>query len=283
MGFGHLSLARRLYFRSGMPRSLLARPFLASLAGVALLGVACIDPGYPELPEPPTTPIEIAPLAPHAVIATGGVQGFAIDDATSIGLSGDASAGYRVEPAGKVWPNLVQPLYYVRAFESGLGSFEIITNRGIATGLVESAEVASLALVPADYELDGSSRFAVDLNRREVVVELRDAAGRRLVDLSLGIPAQQTGWDRAILPARAARHVVAVYADSFGERGLAIDVVAAVDRIESRVAGDRICFHAYAGAIEVATAMTIRGGTPVPGAANCATGDPTSISAHRAE
>ena len=60
-----------------------------------------------------------------------------------------------------------------------------------------------------------------------------------------------------------------------------IQVVDRLDRIETRVAGDRTCFHAYAGTTEIATAMTITGGTPVPGAANCITGTPT-LGAHTA-
>lgn len=254
---------------------------LLGLAGLPLLAAACMDPTYPELSEPPTTPIEAAPVAPGHAIALGGVQGFTIDDPTSVGLSGDASDGYQVEPAGRVWPNVVEPLYYVRALAPGHGGFEIVTNHGIATGLVESAAVASVALVPADYQLDGSSPFAIGLDRRAIAIELRDDRGRPLVDLSLGIPAEQTAWDRATLPAIAARHVVAVYADSFGERGLAVDVIDAVDRIERRVLDDRVCFHAYAGTTEVAAAMTITGGTPVPGATNCAVGDPAAIAARR--
>jgi hypothetical protein len=254
-----------------------------ALLVLPIFAAACVDPTYPELPEHPTTPVEITPVTNAGeapiVIATGGTQGFAIDDATSIGLAGDASDGYEVAPASRIWPNTVEPLYYVRAFETGLGSFEIITNHGIATGLVESADVASIAMVPADYQLDGSSPFAVELGRREVAVELRDAGGRRLVDATLGIPVEQTAWDRGTLPAKAARHIIVVYADSFGDRGLAIDVVDHVERLESRVIGDRTCFHAYAGSTEVATAMTITGGTPVAGATNCATGVSSEISA----
>lgn len=246
---------------------------------------ACVDPVYPER-EVPTTPVEIevttrageGPL----VIATGGTVELAIDDPTSVGLEGTASDGYRVEPAGLVWPNTRAPRYDVRALAPGMGSFEIATNHGIATGLVESADLATVALVPADYVLDGSSPFAIDVARRDVAIELRAADGRRLVDASLGIAVEQTGWDRATLPATVARHLVLVYGDSLGERTVAVDVVdgaAVIQRVEGRVSGGRVCFHAYAGTTEIATAMTITGGEPVPGAANCADGDPQVIAA----
>ena len=256
-----------------------------SLLALPLFAAACLEPTYPELPETPTTPVETTQTAragdAKVVIATGGVQGFAIDDRTSIGLEGFASDGYSVEPP-KSWPNLVEPLYHVRAHESGLGSFEVITNHGIASGLVESAAIASIAIVPADYQLDGSSPFALDLARTDITIELRDAAGRRLVDASLGIPANQTAWDRATLPATAARHHVALYADSFGEHTVAIDVIDRLDRFESRVDGELTCFHAYAGTVEIATNMVITGGEPVPGAINCARGLPSEITARPA-
>lgn len=256
-----------------------------TLLALPLLAAACLEPSYPEPRDTPTTPIEAIEAARvgtgPAVIATGGVQTFAIE-VPSIGLEGNASDGYAVEPPKGIWPNTIAPRYDVRAFETGVGSFEIITSQGIATGLVESADVASVRLVPADYQLDGSSPFALDVSRREVTVELYDADGRRLVDTTLGIPVQQTAWDRARLPATAARHIITVYADSFGERVLAVDVVDQVDRLESRVIGDRTCFHAYAGSTEVATTMTITGGEPVPGAANCAVGNSATIAARLA-
>jgi hypothetical protein len=249
-----------------------------SLLALPLLVTACMDTTYPEQRPTPTTPIDATPTATieDNVIATGGVQRFETDK-SAIGLEGFASDGYTVEPPRGIWPNLNAPVYDVRALESGTGTFEIITSRGIATGIVESADIASIRAVPTDYQLDGSSPFALDLSRREITIELRDAAGRRLVDASLGIPVQQTAWDRATLPAKAVRHIVALYADSFGEHALAIDVVDQIERMESRVDGARTCFHAYAGTTEVAVAMTITGGDLVPGAANCAIGTPATL------
>lgn len=265
-------MARRLYFSPRMTKTLLLAPVLAA---------ACMDPSYPEPRDLPTTPVATTPVAAGAaVIASGGTQGFAIADPTSIGVDGQASDGYQVEPAGNVWPNMVEPVYYVRAFGPGLGSFEIATNHGIASGLVESADLAGVAIVPADYELDGTSAFALDLSRLAIQVVLTDGAGRRLVDATLGISGDQTAWDHAKRPAIVGRHLVRAWADSFAERALAIDVADGVDRIESRVTGNRTCFHAYAGAIELATAMTISGGTPVPGASNCVTDAPTDVIAH---
>lgn len=258
-----------------------------SLLLVPVLAAACVDPALPERPDAPTDPVDIAVTTraggDEVVIATGGIVELAIDDVTSVGLSGEATDGYRVEPAGLVWPNMKAPLYYVRAEAEGAGSFEIATNHGIATGLVESADLATVALVPADYVLDGRAPFAIDVARRDVQVVLRSADGRALVDASLGIALTQTAWDRGTLPAAAGRHLVSVYADSFGERTLALDVVdatAAIDRLEPVVDGDRVCFHAYAGATEIATAITVTGGTPIPGAANCATGTLTTVTAH---
>lgn len=249
-----------------------------------VLVTACVAPEYPDAPTNPTTPVEIAPTAAtdsEFVIATGGTLGFAIDDVTSIGLSGTASNGYQVEPHARVWPNTTQPLYYVRALAAGSGWFEIATNRGIASGLVESADVAEVAIVPAGYELDGRSAFALDLNRRDVEVAVRDRDGRRLVDATLGILDGQSAWDRATVAAAIGPQAVRVYADSFAERALAIDVVDGIDRIEAIATGDRTCFHAYAGSTEVATAMTLTGGTAIPGVTNCAIGAPGSIAAVR--
>jgi hypothetical protein len=260
-----------------MTKSMLVLPIL--------FAAACVDSTYPELQEAPTTPVETTQVATAGnapvVIATGGTQGFAIDDAASIGLEGNASDGYQVEPAGNAWPNMTKPLYWVRALRAGLGSFEIITNKGIASGLVESSDVASVALVPADYQLDGSSPFAIDTNRLGVQVVLADRDGRRLVDATLGISGDQTAWDHATRPAIVGRHLVRAYADSFGERELAIEVVAGIDRVESAVTGNVTCFHAYAGATEIATTLAISGGTPVDGASNCVVNAPTDVIAVR--
>jgi hypothetical protein len=251
----------------------------------ALFAAACVDPTYPELPETPDTPVETTQVAragdAPVVIATHGVQGFEIADPTSIGIDGLASDGYRVEPDGNVWPNMSKQLYWVRAQQAGVGTFEIITNQGIASGLVESADVANVALVPADYQLDGASPFAIDTNRLGVQVILTDRDGRRLVDASLGISGEQTAWDHANRPAIVGRHLVRAYADSFAERELTIEVVDQIERVESRVTGNQTCFHAYSGTTEIATTLAISGGTPVAGASNCVIDAPTDVIAVR--
>src|SRR5438045_9332306 len=127
------------------------------LVAPVLFAAACAtDTTYPDQAEAPTTPVATTPIATAGdklVIATGGTAGFAIADSTSVGLDGDASSGYAVEPAGDVWPNMKAPVYYVRALGGAtLGSFEIQTNRGIASGLVESADLATASIVPADYQ-----------------------------------------------------------------------------------------------------------------------------------
>ncbi len=252
-----------------------------SLLLLPLLVAACVDE-YRELPADPTTPVETRPLeaGDAAIIATGGTQGFAIDDPLSVGLSGETTGDFEIETADHVWPNTRKPEYFVRALASGVGSFEIFTNRGIASGSVESAAVANVTLVPASYELDGHSAFAVSASRTQVQAVLVDRDGRRLVDATLGLTGEQTAWDSVTLPQAIGTQSVHAYADSFGERDLEIDVVGDVTgglRVESVVLGDRTCFHAYAGSLEVATAMTITGGTPDPHAANCALGVPTRI------
>ncbi|HEU0032906.1 MAG TPA: hypothetical protein VFQ53_19875 [Kofleriaceae bacterium] len=255
----------------------------SSLVLPLALVAACTD-APADLPPDPTTPVDVTPVAQlpgdQLVIATGGAQGFAIDDALSVGYAGDATAGFTVEPDGAVWPNTRRPLYWVHAEAAATGSFEIATNHGIASGLVEAADLASVAFVPTSYQLDGSSPFALDVTRPEITVELRAADGRRLVDATLGMAVPQTAWDRGTLPAKAARHLVLVWADSIGETTLAVDVVDGTQRIERRTADGRTCFHAYAGDVEIATAMTFEGGTALADATNCVAGDATGVIAH---
>ncbi len=248
----------------------------ALLASVLLTACATdgIDAPVPE----PTTPIAAEPATvvdgAEIVVATGGALAVRIPDKTSIGLAGNASAGYAVEPYERnLWPNTISPEYWVRANVAGEGSYEIVTSKGIATGLVKSADLAQIALVPAAYELDGTSPFALATSRTQVEVALTDAQARRLVDGTLAIGedgATQTAWDRAQLAATAGRHTLVIAGDSLAERTLAIDVVDAVDRVESVLRGDRTCFHAYRGDVEVAVAMTFDGAAADPGATNCA-------------
>lgn len=249
----------------------------AALLAPLMLLAACITDGIGAEPATPATPIAARATTlvegHDLIVATGGALAVRIDDPRAIGLEGSASAGYTVEPYELVrWPNTISPAYKVRAHVAGTGSFEIVTSQGIATGLVHSADLAQIALVPAHYELDGTSPFALAANRTAMQVALTDAAGRRLVDATLGIggaTAAQTTWDTAEL-AGLGHHALALDGDAIGVRELAIDVVAGADRVEAVQHGDRTCFHAYAGATEVAIAMTITGGTPDPRATNCA-------------
>lgn len=255
---------------------------------LATVLAACATDGIDAEHETPTTPLAATATTTVAghdiVVATGGALAVRVEDKASIGLSGSASRGFAVEPYEiDRWPNTISPEYFVRANVAGTGSYEIVTSKGIATGVVRSAEIAKVALVPAHYELDGSSPFALAANRTELQVALYDAANRRLVDGTLAIAgATQTAWDSATLGAtgrtisnvRSARmtgrHTLAISGDSLPERTFEIDVVEAADRIESTRVGNRTCFHAYAGATEVVVAMTITGGTQDPAALNCA-------------
>src|SRR6266545_4310465 len=112
----------------------------------------------------------------------GGVAAFGIDDPASIGWYGEATDGFAVEPFdADGWPNTQRAEYWVRALATGTGTFTIQTNHGIAAGSVFAAPLHEIALVPADYELDGrSATFAIDRARPFVQVALLDAANRRL-------------------------------------------------------------------------------------------------------
>ena len=136
------------------------------LLALPVLLAACIDgPSYHPQAEP-ITPITSRPLQTIAdrptVIAVGGAQTIAIDDPTSIGWSGAATTGFRVEPFDSDgWPNTERAEYWVRAVGAGTGSYAISTNRGMAVGTVDAAPVARVALIPVDYQLDGHSAFAL--------------------------------------------------------------------------------------------------------------------------
>jgi hypothetical protein len=240
---------------------------------------ACTTEGIPVERETPSTPVaskEITVVEGHEiVVATGGALAVHVEDQASIGLEGSASDGYAVEPYEvNRWPQTISTDYFVRANVSGMGSYEIVTSKGIATGIVKSADVARVELVPANYELDGSSPFAFAANRTQMRAALYDADGRRLVDATLAIGATQTAWDSAFLPPASGAQSVTLGAGSFGERTFTIDVVQeqGIVRVEEVRRGDRTCFHAYAGSTEIAAALTITGGTPDPTATNCAFG-----------
>ena len=235
---------------------------------------ACAADGIEAEHATPTTPL-VATVTSTAdgakpIVATGGALAVRIEDTAAIGLEGNASAGYRVEPFEiDRWPNTISPEYWVRANVSGMGSYEIVTSKGIASGVVHSADIASVALVPAAYELDGKSPVAYAANKSAVRVALTDAEGRRLVDATLAIAGgTQTAWDTATLDTVGR---LSISGDSLAERTLSVDVVAGAERIESVTVGNRTCFHAYSGATEVVIAMTISGGTQDPLATNCAT------------
>jgi hypothetical protein len=236
-----------------MSKTLLALPVLAA---------ACIDHG-PVAIDPnvdhPSTPIAFDQLQigdASIVVATGGVQTITIPAALSVGWSAAASDGFDVEPDGDVWPNTRKPVYRVRALadETG-GTFAIATNNGVATGSLASAELARLAVLPADYKLDGHSPVAFDTGYPSVEVALFDQADRRLIDGSLTIAGTQIAWDRATLTFAVGHHELQVSGDSLPATALGLDVVDRVDRIEKVIDGGRACFHAYAGAVEVAQPM----------------------------
>ena len=234
---------------------------------------ACATDGIEADHPTPTTPIEAtvtSRVGDRALVAAGGVMSVRIEDKTAIGLEGNASPGFEVSPFElDRWPNTISPEYWVRANVAGTGSYEIVTSKGIATGLVHSADLVRVALVPAHYEL-AAPVFAVTANRPEVQVALFDAQGHRLVDASVSISSSQTAWDTARLTTEG-HHTLVVDANSFAERSFEIDVVLAPERIESVRVGDRTCFHAYTGDTEIAVAMTFDGGTRDPDAHNCAT------------
>ena len=232
-------------------------------APVALLVLvaACADAPNP-LPPTTTAPISFTVLGNPQIIATGGYQTVTIDDASQAGLSGTASDGYDVEPFGDVWPNMIKPEYHVRALAAGTGTFAIATSKGVASGTVESADVARIALVPIDYALADGFHFSIDPARPEVEVVLFDVRGRHLVDGSLHVAgATQTAWNRIRIDGAA---TLAISADSFATVSIPVTVATQIDRIDE--VGN--CLHAYHGDLEVVTAQT---GVQVPSesAVNC--------------
>nr|HEX4316107.1 hypothetical protein [Kofleriaceae bacterium] len=242
---------------------------LATLSLAACLDNSAAAPGRPE----PTTPITFSELAADGVstVATGGTQTITIADPLAIGLSGDATAGYEVTPISQAWPNAERGTYTVRALAAGAGAFQIDTMKGVAAGSIASADVARVSIRPAAYRLDGHSAFAVDTSRPQVEVALFDADDNRLVDGSLaiaGTAATQTAWDTASLPATAGTYTVTASADSAPAETATITVTTAVDHTVQTTEDGRTCYHAYAGATEVATVIAAVV-TPDPAATNC--------------
>lgn len=235
---------------------------------------ACLDNSAAR-PDPaaPTTPVMFSQLdaAGATTVATGGVQVVTIADPLAIGMSGDATAGYELTPSSIAWPNAQGGQYTVRALANGSGDFSIDTAKGVAAGPVASAEVARVSLRPAAYHLDGHSAFAVDTARPQLEVALFDAEDNRLVDGSVAfVGATQTAWDAASVPGAAGSYTVSVNLDSApGETAtVTVTAAAAIDHVEQTLEDGRTCYHAYAGATEVATVMADVV-TPDPAATNC--------------
>jgi hypothetical protein len=252
-----------------MTKAMFALPFLA----------ACLDNSAPAPDrgnDAPTTPtaFEALHVADQAdVIATGGAQIVTIDDRTAVGWSGAATAGFEVEPYANVWPNTRKPEYRVRALAAGTGNFEISTSAGIAGDALASADVDHVALLPADYRLDGHSQFVVDTALPNIQVALYDATGRRLVDGTLAASddtatAAKLGWDHLSLQATAGTHTIRITADAIPEQTLAVQLATGVDRVDTVQDGVRTCYHAYQGNVEIATMVPITG-TRDPNAVNC--------------
>jgi len=252
-----------------MTKAMLALPFLA----------ACLDNAAPALyrgNDAPTTPAAFDALhvADQAdVVATGGAQVVTIADHAAVGWSGAATTGFDVEPYADVWPNTRKPEYRVRALAAGTGSFEISTSAGIAVGALASADVDRVALLPADYRLDGHSQFVVDTALPNIQIALSDATGRRLIDGTLAASddtaiAGKMGWDHLSLQPTAGTHTIRITADSIPEQTLAVELATGIDRVESVEDGVRTCYHAYRGSVEVATMVPLTG-TRDPNALNC--------------
>jgi len=242
----------------------------APLFVAACLGNSAAGPDRPE----PTSPIPFAELAAAGAttIATGGTQIVTIPDPLAIGLSGQATTSYEVVPYGGLWPDAQQGTYTLRALAAGSGAFSIATARGVAAGAVASADVDRVVIQPAAYELDGHSAFALDANRPAIEVALFDADDDRLVDGSVAIAgsgASPVAWDTATLPAVAGDYAVTATADSAPTLSTTVAVVASYDNIVQTTDDlGRTCYHAYAGAVEVATAMTALV-APDPTETNC--------------
>jgi hypothetical protein len=218
----------------------------APLFVAACLGNSAAGPDRPE----PTSPIPFAELAAAGAttIATGGTQIVTIPDPLAIGLSGQATTSYEVVPYGGLWPDAQQGTYTLRALAAGSGAFSIATARGVAAGAVASADVDRVVIQPAAYDDD------------------------RLVDGSVAIAgsgASPVAWDTATLPAVAGDYAVTATADSAPTLSTTVAVVASYDNIVQTTDDlGRTCYHAYAGAVEVATAMTALV-APDPTATNC--------------
>jgi hypothetical protein len=247
---------------------------MRALVVAPLLFAACLEnsPGRPDLPTP-TTPIVFAELDMNGVttIATGGVQTVSIADPLAIGLSGEATTAYEVVPYGGLWPNAQLGEYTVRALAASSGAFSIATEKGVAAGPVSSADLDRVVVQPSAYQLDGHSPFAIDVSRPMVEVALYDADANPLVDGSLAITGAgttQTAWNVATLPAAAGTYTVTVAADSAPTETATITVSATYEHVVQTLEAGRTCYHAYAGALEVATVMA-EVVEPDPAATNC--------------
>ncbi|HUJ60197.1 MAG TPA: hypothetical protein VLX92_16940 [Kofleriaceae bacterium] len=193
-----------------------------TIALPAVLLAACAEtPSYAPLQPLPTSPVAYDTLdhagAAPIVIAIGGTLDIAIPDPGSIGVSGDASPGFEVEPHDGAWPNMKVPDYAIRALGPGTGTFSIATDHGIASGTVEAAEVERVAI--ARTSLGAGGHLIVEL-------ALYDAAGRSLVDGTLHLAddqpgATQTAWNQLAIAATGA-HTLHVTGDSIPEQTFTI-------------------------------------------------------------
>ncbi len=232
-----------------------------ALLVLPVLVAACAE-APTALPPPTGAPIAFTVLGNPQVVATGGYQTVTIGDVAEAGLSGTASDGYAVEPYGDVWPNMQKPEYHVRALAAGTGTFSIATSHGVASGGIESADVARIALVPVDYALADGFHFAIDPARPEVEIALFDNHGRRLVDGSLHVGgATQTAWNRVRIDAAT---TLTVSADSIATVSFPVAVASQIDRIDE--VGN--CLHAYHGDVELVTSQ-LAVQVPSEAAINC--------------
>ena len=205
---------------------------LKSLLVLPVLLVACTEATpYVDLTDSPSNPVAFDQLevddAP-AAIATGGVQVISIaNDPVVVGWSGNASAGFEVEPDGDIWPNTRAPVYRVRALGEGPGTFSIQTNDGIASGAVTAAELDHVEA--HEVVAARSPRTADALGARTIEIALYGHDGQRLVDGSLAIhdaaepAAVQRAWDRLEVATPGA-HELVLAADSMPEQRVTVTV-----------------------------------------------------------
>lgn len=110
-------------------------------------------------------------------------------------------------------------------------------------------------------------------------VQLRSAAGARLVDVSMAVDGGQAftaivqdGWDHLVLPTSPGSYRIGLSADSFGKRDTEVTVVDHLDRLEARrPKPGTVCFHAVTDDREVFAdwTFTVDGVPQRPSGSNC--------------